>query len=397
MTSTARSGSYLISMMLSANDQVMVASEPYLELFRSMRNAFVRHGAPPEIQSVFDPRSPIQDYYFLPERIRIMDTIQAGDLSISFDPSEWDSFLQSSVRRAELQCAELIPYLSRLRGSTYKEMFDNAFRIIVEARNAKNGRWVGIKDAWTIEFFRPLARAYPEARFIVILRDPRAIVNSMLGVVKIDPLQVGQVLSYARHWRKYVAFCEHYRNDEQFKDRLYVLKHEEFVRDPEKRAREICEFLDVEFEPEMLDTGKYFDFATGSVWKGNSSFEEVTVGISVDRAERWRTALNPRIVEVVDFLCDVDMKLIGYEPLADFESRRPNGDVLEHIVRSHRDYCSWRSDLGDPQLDYGFELFRRALLSVPEGSLDSHLIRRSFLFEEVFRAIRQCVMSTQSV
>ena len=45
-----RSGSYLINMMLSANPAVEVASEPYLELFRSMRNAFIRIGAPEQLQ-----------------------------------------------------------------------------------------------------------------------------------------------------------------------------------------------------------------------------------------------------------------------------------------------------------------------------------------------------------
>jgi len=389
MTSLARSGSYLTSMMLSVNGKVMIASEPYLDLFRSMRNAFVCANAAPELLARFDPEMPLQDYYFKEDRIRIMDAVQAGDLNTLFDPDEWESLYQKSVARLELQCAELVPYFSEVRGETYEEMFDRAFGIIIKARQVKRYGWVGIKDAWTIEFFGPLARAYPDARFIILLRDPRAIINSMLGVVRKKPLAIAHALSYARHWRKLVAFTVHYQSDPLFSNRLHVLSYEQILQHPEKKARELCDFLEVDFDPAMLDTGNYLDFATGATWKGNSSFEETTSGISVHRATRWRTMLNPKVVKMVDFVCEPDMKLVGYEPAAETTSPWPDPDILDYIIESDQAYSSWRSDLGDPQQDYGFELFRRALLALPDHALDRDLIRRSFLFHSVFTKLRQ--------
>ena len=386
VTNTARSGSYLISMMMSANPEMMVASEPYLELFRSLRNALIRTGSPQDVLADFDPSSPMQDHYFTDSRFQMMDAIQNGDLNVAYDQSEWDEFLQRSIPRVSLQCPELAPHLARMRGDTYKELFDNGLELIAETRNARDKKWVGIKDAWIIEFFGPLAVAYPEAKFIVILRDPRAMVNSMLGIVNEDPTQIAHVLSYARHWRKYVAFLTYYRTLPVFKGRLFFLTHEQVLGDPERKSREVCEFLDVDYDPAMLDTEHFHDYSTGRVWNGNSSFEKTTKGISMHRAERWKTKLEPRIVKAVDFVCGPDMKLTGIQPL--HEIRGPDEEVLSYLLESDKQYTNWRSDLGDVQQDYSYELLRHALIDFDHPIDDSRIVRRSFLFREVYDALR---------
>ena len=388
-TSTARSGSNMICMMLSTNSNIMLAADPYLFLFKFMRNAFMHNNAPESLKKVFDPKEPFQDYYFTDERIQMMDIIMNGDMTTFFDPQEWNDFLKMSIPRAKLQCAELVPYLNELKGKSYKEMFDNGLSVIAKARRAESRKWIGGKDPWTIEFFTSMARAYTDAKFIVILRDPRALLNSMLGVINKNPSMVGHALSYARHWRKYAAFVTHYKNDPLFDNRLFFVTHESVLNNPEKKAKEMCEFLEVDYEPAMLDTENYFEYATGKVWKGNSSFEENTSGISTHRAERWKTMLDPRVIKLVDFICGPEMKLIGFEPQTDFTVTLPDSDILEYLLESDKAYSDWRSDLGDIQKDYGFELFRYALLSSPNLPQDSNLIRRSFLFEDVFEACRE--------
>lgn len=382
MTNTARSGSYLISMMMSANPNLMVASEPYLELFRSYRNAIIRENATPEFAARFDPSSPMQDYYFTADHEYAKDLVQQATLDIPYDEAEWQGYLDKAVPRVSLQCAELAPLMPEMKSDNYREMFDKGFELIARTRDTENCRWLGIKDAWIIEFFAPLARAYPEAKFITILRDPRAMVNSMLGVVNEDPLQVAQVLSYARHWRKYVAYMTHFQTLPLFKDRHYFVTHEQVLNDPEGKSRDLCEFLDVEYTPAMIDTESFHDFATGQVWNGNSSFESSTKGISKHRAERWKSKLAPEIVKTVDFLCGPEMRLAGFEPMHSITG--PDPDVFNYLMSANKEYMNWRSDIGDLQQDYGFELFRHAMLQ--DGNVDDdQLLRRSFLFPEVYQ------------
>ena len=387
-------------MVLSANPEVQVASDPYLPLFRSLRNAIVREGATVEDMARFDWSGPLLDYYFTDDRIRTMDAVQAGALSLPFDPEEWITLRGQVLSRVNEVCQDLAPYIDELNGLTYEVVFDNALRSIAVARNAEDCKWVGHKEVWTLEFFAPLARAYPDAKFIVIHRDPRAVVNSHLWGVKKDPSEAAPALSYARHWRKYAALTYRFQRDELLADRLHVLTYEELLGQPEEVARELCDFLEVEYHPAMLDTDTYFDFATGSPWTGNSSFETATKGINTRQVELWRETLEGGAVKLVDFVCGAEMGLLGYEPGSDFRDRLHDPEVLEYFIKDHEDhqgYSKWRSDFDDPQKDYGFELFRRALLTLRDEYLDRETVRRSFLFEDVYAGLRQTSRAGQTI
>ena len=63
--------------------------------------------------------------------------------------------------------------------------------------------WVGIHENWTIDFFIPLARAFPNAKFYIVIRDPRAVFSS--NSREQDKSLVGHIVSYARCHRKLMA------------------------------------------------------------------------------------------------------------------------------------------------------------------------------------------------
>lgn len=388
VTGTARSGSTLLSRMLSAHRTVMVACDPFFPVFPSLRNTIVLNSADSCLQTSFDPSFPLDDYYFSDRRLRIMDAIQASDLHLPFDRHEWEHLREGIARRMKHECADLLPRLDGLLGPSYKEIFDNGLAIIGEGRDARNRSWVGFKEVWIVEFFAALARAYSEARFIVLLRDPRAMVASMQAMDQLDSSQIAHTLSYARHWRKYVAFARQYAGDPDLADRFLVVTYERLVTEPHKTAGELCEFLEVEFDADMLDPDQYVDYSTGGTWRGNSSFAPAMSTISNEQQERWRTHIEARVLRLVEFVCGPEMRLAGYEPVTDADSAEPGPEVLHYMIENGQQPCSWRSDFGDPQQDYGFELFRRSLLAADGRWLDAGLVRRSFLFERVFRELR---------
>jgi len=383
VTGPARAGTTMAALLLSAHREIMVASDPYLPLFRSLRAAIMRHQ--PSGFPGFDPGSPLQDYYFSDERIAVMDAIQSAGLNVPFDQNEREAFLERSVQRAAVMAPDLVEYFQRLTGPDYRTIFERAFDIVAAARDAGGRRWVGFKDVWIIEFFRPIAQAFPSAKFLVVLRDPRDIIASMMAIE--DPTQIAHPLSYARHWRKYVAFIEHYRRDPLFAGRLHVATLEDLVAKPESSVAELCDFLGVDHEPAMLDASKYFDYAKGAVWTGNSSFVR-TKSDAPGRlpSARWRERLDVRLRVLVDYVCGPDMSLMGYQPdtVNSVEDRR----ALDYILETQDRAVNWRSDFTDPQQDFGFECFRRALLA-PSAKVQpsSKLLRRSFLFPELYSAL----------
>jgi hypothetical protein len=369
LTGTARSGLTLVARTLSGTDYVELAIDALLPLFRSLRLAMLRAAGFPAADE------PIQDYYFGDERIRRLDAVLAGSLDVPIDQEEWAALRVAVACRAADEAPDLVPHLETLEAATYGGLLGGLLELVVEVRGAAGARHVGFKDVWTIEFVPALARAYPESRFVVMQRDPRAIVASIVALGREDQTQLGHPLSYARHWRKQVALAHRYRADPLLADRVHVLGYERLVEDPERELGELCRFLGIPFAQAMLDTGG---------WPGNSSFGP-NVGIDTRPVERWRTELDPPLLKLVELVCGVEMQTLGYAPET---AGGPDEEILTHLVESDAWPVSWRSDLGDPRRDYELELARRELLD-RAGEVGE--VRRAFLFEDVHRALRQSV------
>lgn len=393
-TGLARSGGALYSMALSAHPQVEVAVCPNLEFFRSFRNAAFREATDLQLTEAFAPTSSFQDWYGTDTRIAALDHILSlASLDIEFPLNEWPSFIEKSTARGRLECSDLANRYGELHGETYREVLASLLCLIKDQRKARGAKYVGFHEVWTIDFFPVLARAFPDATFLVMLRDPRAIISSMLAVRSNDASQVAQVLSYVRHWRKYVALSLRFLDDPLFAGRLHVTAHERVLLNPRKTLNEMCSALDIEFQEEMLNTRNYWDHASGSVWKGNGSFEATTSGISVERAKRWREVLSESMLSFIEFLCGRELQQIGYSTFTDYASLETSVDesIANSFFEDYRAEANWRSDLDDETADFELEVLRRHLLSGSIQAPSRSTVRRLFLLDEQYVRLCQAV------
>ncbi|WP_085906798.1 sulfotransferase [Kiloniella majae] len=390
-TGLARSGGALYSNCLSANPEMMVACCPNLELFRSFRNDLFLQAKNKNVLAEIPENAPLQDYYGNEARIEALDIMMDATLNVTFTQSNWEIFHEISVARGALEAEDLVKHYNKLKGNTYKDIFSNLLGIIATSRNSSDRKWVGFHEAWALDAYPALARSFPNAKFIIMFRDPRAIVNSMLGVKNIDPLQVVQVMSYIRHWRKYAALALKLKQDPLFKGRLHITAHDLILTRTEEAVRGICETFGVDFVQQMLDTESYIDFSTGQTWVGNSSFEKKTTGIKASRALRWREKIDKTLLNTIEYLCGPELNLIGYTTLTNFANPRTiiSDDIFKYMIEDHSTYTNWRSDLHDPLTDLGLEQVRRSLLTMSKPCDDDMLIRKTFLFREVYEALRQ--------
>ena len=384
ITGTARAGTNLLARMLSAHPAVEVAIDPYMPLLRSFRNAVISRHCDESTAARYST-APFQDYYFTDERLQVMDAIQAADLDIAFAQEERSALVQAVTERAGLESPDLEPLLGQLSGATYRELFDSALAIIVEARSAAGCEWVGMKEVWSVEFCSALARAYPHARFVVIMRDPRAVVASMHQLAEKDVTQRAHTLSYARHWRKCAAFCTFYASQPWLSGRFHVVRYEDLVADRARGACAVCDFLGLQVVPEMECGDGFWDPATRTMWRGNSSYAARVEGTATAIAERWRTTLDPAALALIELVCGPEMALFGYAPSMSRSVADPQ--ALEFLIRDSEMPGSWRSDLENVQEDYGFELFRLAAFHA-QSLTDEKTIRRCFLFSSVLDAVR---------
>jgi len=390
VSGTARGGTNLAIMMASVHPEVALVQDPFLALLKSFRNAVV---APKGLPG-FDLQSPLDEYYYFDEKLAVMKEIQTADLEVPFDPAERGALVATLAARMKLSAPLLVPHLDRIEGRTYRELMESGLRVIGHAWGKPGATWLGFNDNWAIEFFGPLARTFPDARFVAIVRDGRSALASHVRIVeaqhrnplytyKKDPSMVALSLSFIRCWRKQVAFTRHYQRT--LKDRLFVLAYERLVRDPEGEARRLCAFLEIDYRPAMIDSSNFIA-GDGNVWIPNSNQEAAPQGgIYSTTVDRWKQSMSSDLIDLAEFVAGPDLAFAGYELTRRFDDGVPWG-AYECHAQQHRRWVGggfgWRTDNHNPDVDFALELLRRACLT--QRMSDDALVERCFLFQEVY-------------
>ena len=147
-----------------------------------------------------------------------------------------------------------------------------------------------------------LRRLFPDARFVHLVRDPRAVAASMLQL-EWGPTDVDDM---ARKWMVNLALGLTAEADFG-PEVVRRVSYEDVVRDPEAVLRPLAAWLDLEYNPVMA-TGGRFEVPE---W---SRAQHRLVGRPPDpaRLERWRETLTPRqIARIESITCDAQARL-GY-------------------------------------------------------------------------------------
>ena len=91
-----------------------------------------------------------------------------------------------------------------------------------------------------------------------------------------------------------------------------VVRYEDLVADAERTVRDLCSFLGVSFDPDVLRPTYY-----GHPWGGNN-FDGLTFDRPVaTNVDRWRERIDPHEACVIEFHLGEAMRAWGYEPAVD--------------------------------------------------------------------------------
>lgn len=170
-------------------------------------------------------------------------------------------------------------------------------------------RW-GDKSLNTERYVDDIFAAYPGARMIHMIRDPRDRYASALTRWK--KIQ-GKVGAGTAIWLSSMNLAK--RNQQRYPDRYKIVRYESLATYPEATLREICAFLNEEYTPAMLT----MEGAPGHRDRGsNSSYSKREPGyISTSSIGRYREVLSKREIAFMQSYAKEDMVAYGYqlEPL----------------------------------------------------------------------------------
>ncbi len=151
---------------------------------------------------------------------------------------------------------------------------------------------------------RTLLDTFPDALFLHLVRDGRAVAASLL------PLRwsVSSVFSAARVWAEHLGFG--LAAEIQEPERVRRVVFEELVRDPQRVLAEICDFAQLEPE-KQVGTRTRFRIPAETLYQHTL----VSRPPDPSRAQGWRTTLSPRQIETFESVAGNLLAHLDYELL----------------------------------------------------------------------------------
>lgn len=179
-------------------------------------------------------------------------------------------------------------------------------RAVYDRYAALHGKRVAIdKTPRHTEHVALIAHAYPDCRFIHLVRDGRDVVPSLRSM----PYFPARFADAALYWRIRALHGRAARGVVG-PTRFHELRYEDLVRDPERQLEPLCEFLGVEYSPAMLGyTSRAEQVIAGM---GNRAYHE-NIQRAPQRTRDWRTDLSERDAARFEALAGDALAMFGYD------------------------------------------------------------------------------------
>lgn len=174
-------------------------------------------------------------------------------------------------------------------------------RLYAEPRES---RIVGEKTPNHLRSMRLLEQQFPQARFVHIVRDPRAVVDSWSRV----PWTNGSPELDAEVWRKYMQAAR--EAPPRDPSRLHTLRYEDLLDDAASALKRVCAFLGVDYHPAMMDFHRQQDPSLNlerEPWKVNAA-DPLRKGA----ADGWRACMSDEAVRAAEAVVWFEARRLGY-------------------------------------------------------------------------------------
>lgn len=188
------------------------------------------------------------------------------------------------------------------------------------AREQGKQRW-GDKTPYHTWHLPEVLNVFPDASIIALVRHPGAVSLSLHERFSYDwPKAVG-------HWVR--SNLELLHRAEQLGDRLVVCRYEDLVLDPEPVLREVLDWLDEPWSPQVLEHHKvHQERGTPEKVEGRTRSSDP---IDVARITKWTSGMSERGYEVMRSDADTLARFFGY----DLEDAQAFGPLDAASGRAH--------------------------------------------------------------
>lgn len=181
--------------------------------------------------------------------------------------------------------------------------------LVLLGRKYKNARIYGEKTPREAFYLNHMSRDRKRAVFVLIYRDPRAVIHSMLNRKELKHtvksaiaewcLSVGTMLNYAK------------LNPQNSVE----IRYEDLVKNPKVEMMKILDLFRLKWDNEYMCVNS------------NSSFNTLQIGIQTVANDRWKNEMAIDDIKLIEEYCSPYMKILGYRLL--------NKVVKKNVILNH--------------------------------------------------------------
>lgn len=271
MIGTQRSGSNLLRLML---DQIPTVTAPH----------------PPHILQRLMPLMPT--YGDLSEQSTFEMLVDDVCQLVELNPVPWEGV---TLDRQDVA--------SRCSANSLVAVFAAVYDILAEVRHAET--WC-CKSLANVHYLSEISAYLANAKYLYIYRDGRDVAVSFKKAV------VGQKHFYhiAQEWAKAQRAALKMR-DQTPSHQFFSLSYEMLIGEPETTLRSLCQFLEVEYTPAMLDFHQSTE--ASSTASSSSLWSNVTKPIMAQNTKKFLTQADAEEVKVFELVAGDVLDALGYE------------------------------------------------------------------------------------
>jgi len=224
-----------------------------------------------------------------------------GDLS---QPQNFEHCLVEMMRNSRIQRLQPQPERLRHEFPQGEPAYSRLFALLEEHNMERLGksRW-GDKSLGSERYADIILTAYPEAKMIHIIRDPRDRYASQFNHRGVGRGELGAGVAL---WLWSVRLAE--GNKRKYGERYKVVQYETLVREPESLLHELCDFIGETYSPDMLMINRNNRLSEADLAPGGSLRAIWTTSIG-----RFHTDLSKQEIAFIQMCTHRKMLRYGYQ------------------------------------------------------------------------------------
>jgi len=207
----------------------------------------------------------------------------------------------------ELDKNALLRRLAKLVPCPYPTLVEGVYKEYISQKFLGKKRW-GDKTTWYLDYLHQIDQYFPEAKYVHIIRDGRAVAASFKRVPHLDNEMEKVAFEWVWGIRNIIRFGKRVGPERYLK-----VKYEQLVEKPEEELQRICRFVEEPYDDQMLDFWRKnrqqkLEPERHLVWKA-LTLEKVTT----TQLARWQEDLTKDEIAIFWSIAGNVMTRLGYK------------------------------------------------------------------------------------